>query len=598
MLIKKRILGVKGGSLQMATTGHQPKGITARASRVEAGMGSMAGINNPNVSTTMGWNSEYTYYMTGLLDAGNPAFADTRTLALFNRDIYLYDNTAGSAVDIQSSFPFSDFELRGLPKEELQPFVDAVEQLNIRRMMPKISWAYLTDGFFCGSLVFDPVRRQFLDTWVHDALHCSLTHSPMYNMDPEIQVNTESAAKILASDNPFIKRYMRMMPESFLQLIRSGRMALDPVATLFIPRESMTDRPYVSYLQRILPMYLIEKAMFRGTLTEAHRRQRAMTHITAGDDLWTPTSEELMELVQQFQTAEFDPLGGWVGTRNSVQSTDLRPAGDFWKWTDMTDVMVAYKLRALGISEAFLSGDASFAAADNAYSAFLETQSSYRGFLTDKTFYQKIFPLIAATNGLFRDKEQVKNVDQMDYLFDARLKANLKIPTVYWHKKLDAEPTESLSEMLTLLDEKGVPVPLKMWMTAAGQDPDVLLRELEEDAELRRRLEEVTGKDTSHDQDYDEDFDVDASTLVNAALGQRKIPLLAREFGEAGEVYETTPTGKRKYVYNQRAAKAKQNNQIMRAALKMQDPNERARVRKMNIERFGTHVIPGLLNRR
>ena len=592
MLLKNRITAVNNGQLHVTPRGERT-GITATANRVEA---NLTGVSGPNVSTMVGWNSEYQYMLTGLMQNGDPRYNDAKSMALFNRDIYLYDNTAGSAVDIQSVFPFSDFELRGLPEHEAQLFEDATSQLNLRRMMPKISWAYLTDGFFCGSLVFDPVSKQFLDTWIHDALQCTLIHSPLYNMDPEIQVNTSSAARILDSDNPYVKRYMRQMPESFVQLVKAGTMSLDPVATLFIPRESMTDRPYVSYLQRILPMYLIEKAMFRGTLTEAHRRQRAMTHITAGDDTWTPTSDDLMELVQQFQVAEMDPLGGWVSTRNSVQSTDLRPAGDFWKWTDMTDVMVAYKLRALGISEAFLSGDASYAAADSAYSAFLETQSSYRGFLTDKVFYQKIFPLVAATNGLVKDPKILKGKDPLDYLFSSCLKNNLKTPTVYWHKALESEPEQSMAEMLTMLDEHGVPVPLKMWITAAGQDPDVLIKELKEDAVLRKRLESITGKDTSHDQEEDpEDFDMEASV---SELLTPKIPLLARNFGDAADVYETTPTGKRKWVYNQTAAKKKQNDKIIKAAMASKDPEHREYVRRKNIRQFGSSVIPGLLNKR
>src|SRR5690606_15851599 len=101
-----------------------------------------------------------------------------------------------------------------------------------------------------------------------------------------------------------------MLPQKFLSLLERGIFNLEPMATLYVPRRVMTDSAYVSYLHRIIPMYLIEKAMFRGTLTEAHKRQRSMTHLTAGDDVWTPTTEELGQLVSQFQTAEYDPLGG------------------------------------------------------------------------------------------------------------------------------------------------------------------------------------------------------------------------------------------------------------------------------------------------
>src|SRR5690606_38214125 len=184
---------------------------------------------------------------------------------------------------------------------------------------------------------------------------------------------------------------------------------------LFVPRKGLTDRAHISYLHRLLPFYLLEKTLFRGTLTEAHKRQRALTHITAGDDNWTPSGEELFQLVQMFQEAEQDPLGGWITTRNAVQATDVRMAGDIWKWYEVLDALTPYKLRALQISESFLTGDASYAAAESAYQTFLEQMDSYRGHLTSAVFYQKIFPLIALVNGLYKQGyEKKKDVDVLD----------------------------------------------------------------------------------------------------------------------------------------------------------------------------------------
>ena len=247
--------------------------------------------------------------MTGILPA-DPLINDYSSLRPFYRDMYLLDATAGSAVDIQSSFPFSDFQVKGLNTAELRPFQEALERLNLRRMMPEVSTAYLVDGFFCGTMVFDPRSKQFMDTMIHDALQCTVLHQPFYNMDPEIQVRVSGALqRFLDSDSPYAQRYIKTLPKVFLNLLKSGQFTLDPIATLFVPRKTLTDRAYTSYLHRLLPFYLLEKTLFRGTLTEAHKRQRSLTHITAGDDLWTPSGEELFELVTMFQQAELDPLG-------------------------------------------------------------------------------------------------------------------------------------------------------------------------------------------------------------------------------------------------------------------------------------------------
>lgn len=580
---------------------------TSQSSTVEASFGGFGGLGGgmapmSGMSVNTFWSSEYQYMLTGLLSGGDPLSTDSQSLALMYRDIYLLDNTAGSAVDIQSTFPFSDFELRGLSEDKLKIFQESVDQLNLRRMMPEISVAYLTDGYFCGSLIFDGKSKTFLDTMIHDALSCQVSHSPFYNVDPEINVRVGYAVeRFLQSGSVFSRRYLETLPRGFRELLAQGSFTLEPLSTLFIPRKTLTDRAYVSYLHRILPMYLIEKTLYRGTLTEAHRRQRAMTQISAGDDLWEPTAEELQALVQQYQAAEMDPLGGWVATRNSVTTTDLRPGGDFWRWTEMVDTMVSYKLRALGISESFLSGDASFAASESAYQTFLESQDAYRSFLTDKTFYSKIFPLIAFVNGFFKDPSLVKrshDITPQGFLYNARNRANLEIPTVHWYKRLEADHEEGMVDMLSLLDERGIPVPLKMWMAAAGVDSDTLLKDLKDDQELREQLESYTGKSVEHDSLEDEDdFGYEEAGVIPTrslakSLTRRKVPILSREWGSSGDIYTMNRSGSgKKHVYNQTQARNKQNDHIIKAARLMKNPNYRDSVKKANEKIFGSSIL-------
>jgi hypothetical protein len=633
MFAKQKILGVNGKNFNMAPPS-QGNGISARASRkaskseVSANMsmfGGGSGAGGASMSVNGFWQSNYQYYMTGLIPA-DPHLVDTSTLALMYRDIYLFDNTAGSAVDIQAHFPFSSWELRGLEEKELRPFNETLERLNVQQMLPLISTTHLVDGFFAGSLVFDPKAKVFMDTLLHDALSCSVMPSPFFNIDPTINVRVgQSTQQFLNDTSEYARRYLQQMPSQFVDMLKSGAFTLDPVTTLFVPRRSTTDRAFTSYLHRILPMYLIEKTLFRGTLVESQRRQRAMTHLTAGDDQWTPTGEELGALVQEFQSAEMDPLGGWVSTRNAVQATDLRPGGDFWKWTDMADILVAYKLRALGISESFLSGDASYASAESAYSTFLESMNSFRTDMTERVFYSKIFPLVAVTNNLYKDPSKRAEAGRVvDFLFNRTNRNNLKMPQLHWHKELEAKGEENMAELLQQASDKGVPIPLKMWMAAAKIDPDALMRDLDEDAELRKKLEKYTGKDTSHEgeddfgtDEFDDDFggSVDAREeakqeharlLERASAGQlttqsashsrgyRK-PLLSRDFGDSGDSWTLSKTGKIKHIpsISQPRAKAEANSRIIKIAAKAdRDPNYRLELAKRNKEKLGRTTLP------
>lgn len=593
MFAKDNLTFVKGNTFKTAKDGG--------ASRVTASVGATAGSS---MQMTTFASSQYNYFMSGLLPA-TPDMPDTTTLSYFYRDIYLHDNVGGSCVDIMSVFPFSDWELRGLSEKELEPFNMALDRLNLRELLPQISTAYLVDGFYCGSLVYDAAAKNFMDILTHDALSCSVTPSPFNNIDPSIRVSVSGpTAEFMNQTSEYAKRYIDTMPRGFVEMLKEGSFILDPLTTLFVGRRSLTDRAYLSYLHRLLPMYLIEKTMYRGTLTEAQRRQRAMTHVTAGDDLWTPTSEELRVLATMFQDAERDPLGGWITTRNGVQAQDVRPGGDMWKWTDMSDTMTPYKLRALGTSEALLSGDSSYAAAESAYSTFLETCDGYRTHLTNSVFYRRVFPVVALANRMFKDPKAAKKAENVvEFLFNSTNRSNLKIPVVHWHKDLTGKSEDNMMELLDKLDEKGVPVPIKMWLAAAGIDKDTLIRDAKDDDEIRRALHMGGPGGAEEDPDAGEFEDQDepannehASVLpstrgINSPYGRgwRK-SLDGRDFSDM----VLSKSGKPRYQPKSAAQKVDENWRITKVAASTQDKNTRARLMAANVAK-GVGTLKGIL---
>lgn len=619
MFPRNRITGVHNGRIRTDAPGQSnmaayasKRSYSESQTKLTASLGGNVGVGGGANSTSINtfWNSQYQYYFTGLIPA-EPMYSQSSQLALFYRDIYLNDNVGGTVVDLQSSFPFSDFDLRGIDEKATQVFTDAIDQLDIQRMLPIVSTAYLTDGFFAGSLIFDPKTKRFIDTLVHDALQCSVIPGPFFNMMPQVNVSTSSpTVNLLGSDSPYAREYVNSLPREFVQLMNQGQYTLSPISTLFVARRTLTDRAYVSYLHRLLPMYLIEKTMFRGTLVEAARRQRATTHITAGDDVWTPTGEELAALVSQFQQAEFDPLGGWVSTRNAVQITDIRPGGDFWKWTDMGDTLTPYKLRALGVSESFLSGETSYAAMESAYSLFLESQNVYRNNITQKVFYSTLFPLIAVANGLYKDgtpeSAKLRNNQVTKFLMHSQNRANLLIPKVMWHKSLEAKGEESTFDMLEQVSEKGVPIPLKQWMAAAGLDKDTLLKDLKEDQSLRVLLNKYTGKDTTHEGE-EEVGEEGGSDRIGASINVHGVPtaqsvrkgvtgrrsILGRNWDDPQD-YTIGKTGKKKYQHGSRMKTRDQNAQMAKIATQFKtNAHHRLRVAQANQSRFGRTTLEG-----
>lgn len=591
MFIKNQVLGLTNkearvrrsidtGAQVVSRMGPSQK-VTANISGLGLGSASSAGL-----SVTAFWGNYYQYFMTGLINDLEP-----ESLKEFFRDIYLYDNVAGSAVDIQSTMPFSDWTLGGLDEDKLDKYNEALNRLNIRRMLPEISVAFLVDGFFASTLVYDGRAKQFLDSIIYDARMCTVTDTPFYNADPiiSVQVNDQMRS-FLVSNSVIAKQYKKYIPQPYIQMLMKGAFELNPVSSLFLARKTIQGRSYTSYLHRILPMYLIEKSLFRGTLVEVSKRQRAMSHIQVGDDTWIPTGEELAAYAMQFQMGEVDPMGAWISTRQGVSISDLRPAGEFLKWTDLSDQLTPYKLRALGISEAFLSGDTSFATGESAMSTFLETMDAYRENMSNRIFYTKLFPLIAVVNGFYKKDAKVKaqGSDVESYLYNSHNRSNLEIPELRWHKSLQAKDESNTMELLEKLEERGWPIALKRWAASAGEDPDKLIQELEEDTELRKKLSKYTGNDTSHDGEGDFGGEVDAALALPSRLSPpRRKPLLSRTFtDDSGDVYEFTKTGKKKYIYSQKEAKQKEHEMIAKIVARLhRDPEYREQLKKRNKEK-------------
>jgi hypothetical protein len=309
------------------------------------------------MSTAVFGAPSYNTLLTGIIPEYNEQF-----LLQYYRDMYYMDPIAGSAVDMSSSFPFSDFTLAGLENKELDLFGENLSRINIRSLMQEISNAYLVDGAFIGTMIYNAEAKVFQDVMLHDVANASISPQPFHSLDPVVKMNSASQlSQFMNAGSPYLDRLMESYPRALIDTYAAGTAVLDPLTTIYIPRKALRDRTHVSYLKRLLPFYLFEKVMFRGTLVEAHKRQRSTSHIMAGNENWIPSDGELATMLAEFQRTELDTLGAWIITRDGVQVNEIRPGGDFWKWTDVAEQLVPMKLRGLGISEAFLSGDASYA---------------------------------------------------------------------------------------------------------------------------------------------------------------------------------------------------------------------------------------------
>lgn len=427
------------------------------------------------------------------------------TLYRLYRDIYYYDTISGSAVETITSLAFSDFDLTGLEGNQLNKFVDSIDNLRVRRLLPQMSIMFLVYGMFVAQMPWESTKKIFKNLVPHNPSFTTLHINPIFGKDPSVAVDFQSALAAMRGSGGNKRNRSKEstddrygLPEAMFE----GNYTIPEDELLFMTRKGMAmDIRGISYFKRVLPIWLMEKAMLRGTLDQATKRQRGITHIMAGEEDWVPTAEDMRMLAEMWANADLDPLSATFVTRNGININEVGAADAFWKYPDIYDFASQAKMRALGINEAVLSGDATIATMDTALSLFVESVREHRDTITYETFYERMFPRIAVENNIFLKKTQ-KNINpfntetarssgyEIGSVIENFLPHKHAIPRVQWHKRLRPEADTSYLEMLGTLEEKGIPVPLQMWAASGGMDMDSLLNSLPKDVEQRKVVQE------------------------------------------------------------------------------------------------------------
>lgn len=485
----------------------------------------------------------------------------------------------------------SDMTLGGItdPRAE-RHFMEAMERLNIRTLMPHAGVDYLVDGTFVGSLMQEDKTNKLFDIMPHRADNCRFDSLPFFGQDPIITCAIpDEFRKVLQSDSKRAKSLRDKLGKKAVDLFNNTAVELDPLTTVYVPRRAFSTGEGVSWFRRILPLYLIEKNLFRGTLVESARRQRGILHLSLGDgDQWEPTRQDMEFMTELFMNADSDPLGAVIATRLGVTTEEIRQGGDFWKVTDLWDSTATFKMRSLGLSESLLSGEQNLAAADANMTVFVEWLRSFRDYLTQKTLYNKVFPLISMTHGY--TVNAAGKLIKRDSMLSGDVERNLAtmadgsrllIPTVHYARQLKPEGDSTYMEMLNTLTEKGIPVPLRALAAAGGFNLDALLADSEDNLALTKRVMEYARKQAEYKSKYGPKEAAEGEALAAASyqtaiasnsrssvLAQgtgKHVGLFARDYGDSGEIYATTRTGKKKYIPNQRVAQERANKSIANA---------------------------------
>lgn len=538
-------------------------------------------------------------------------------------DIYYNHSIAGSIVDIKSTLMFSEFTLGGiLDRKVNDDFQENIDRLDLRTLMPDIDLDYNVKGGFVGSLLYNGTSKVFSRVMPHGFENTKIDQLPFHGTDPLITVAfPEHIRSTMQSDSPRVKAIREHLGVDVMKQLSNEALELDPKSTIWVPRRAGSTSTASSYYRRVLPWYLLEKNLFRGTLVRSAMRQKGILHVTLdGAGEWEPTLADMQAVMDMFMNADADPIGAVVATRGGVSTEEIRDPTGGWTIFDNKDAMDGFIMKALGISDAFLSGDATYTNGDTSTSFFIDAVRSERDYLTRKVLYNKVFPMISAMKGyILNDRGKLSTrgdcLDKIDPLGSfERLNdgSRLLIPSVHWEKTLKPEGDQQYMDMLQALTDKGVPVPMRAMAAAGGFNLDRLLAAQESDLHIQESVYDYAKKVKDLKKKYGIDdmaggggmdggfasaqkmqalarenpgvfraFAAEANRLYDANLHHTSsdilarghgdiVGLAAREYGEMSEVGGMTHDGKPRYLTNQKLANERANRKIVKQIREMQ----------------------------
>lgn len=319
---------------QVSATGfNQQRGMMQVVGSTSLASGSLAaGIGGTSSSSGGGNFTSGGTYLGGV-DLSFPLLQDILNiedqtlLDATYREIYLMDPVSGPVVDMLSLLPWSEYTLSGIQDTKIKEvYESSLEELSIQRLMKMFMTSNYVFGRGIGSLVFNKNRGIFTDCVLYNASEAQIVPIPFIGYDPKINIKLSKDFKkwINSTDKRDLEAKKELSADDIATFSSTGFIELEPLKTIYVERTNLPGVSAVSSYARILPIWLLEKCLLRGTILSATRRQKSILHITMGDADTEYSEEQFQSVAELFANADRDPLGAAVVTRPDVNVNEVR----------------------------------------------------------------------------------------------------------------------------------------------------------------------------------------------------------------------------------------------------------------------------------
>jgi hypothetical protein len=432
---------------------------------------------------------------------------DPRRLHRIWRRIELQDSVAGSAVDLVSELPWSNFSLQGLKdKTILHIYEDQYNAIKAVPLMPALTKEHMVMGKYIAHLIFSDAKGIFTDCVVHDPDYIRVGASAWPGAPPKIDLMPTPEMRALASStDPRDAEWQEQMSDLIPFLKKGEDIPLPMENTIYCPRRTaLYDNVGASIFTRIINFIAYEKAILNSSISAARRRAGKIRHITVGiDDVWEPQPETMDEISELFMKADSDPVGAIITTRTGVVPSEVggNSLQDMVKISEEADFLAKGKMNAFGISEQFLTGESTYNSLEQLMSVFLEKIKALRAFHTEN-FLMEVARRIARYNEFVpRKQSELRHGyriagDKFDPYhpkfryarsrYDSAVEQRLILPAFGFEKSLKPVADKDYLEILGKMKEEGIPITLRTWASAGGFQLEEEIEQFNEDIKVRK----------------------------------------------------------------------------------------------------------------
>lgn len=424
------------------------------------------------------------------------------------RSIYNYDNVAGVAIELYGALPFGDFSLSGIDDPEiLKVYEESLENLNLENYLSLMATEFMSMGKLCVHFTFNQSKGIWADMIIHDPDFIQVEPVPLINTSPLVSLLPNPAhkqfAKTAISDPRFSMLKSKISGDLLQKMLRGQTIPLAASNTLYMARKtSPQDYLGTSIYTRILNMVLYERALINGNIEAINRRIGPVRIISPTNaDALPPELGELNDYVSALVQADRDKVQSYLATRRPINIDTIAP-NEFIKFTDEWQIIQDTKLRAMGMSDTMLTGEANFSSLETVLSVFLERVKALRAYVEQKMFYEKLFVSLARVhNFVKRTKADLDhNVRTSVKTKPKRLTSgyrhasDLIMPEIQWANRLQPSLDQNFLMFLESLESKGVPITLRTWASVGSVHIDKEMEGMKEDLRIREEIQEWKNK--------------------------------------------------------------------------------------------------------